>query len=336
LSLGRVAALALLLAFSGPAAAESIAVSAEPVQLDPQHPGKSRVGALHFLAGFVLRSGASDWGGWSGMLISSDGKTLTAISDVGHWLRLELRHDPSGRMIGIGPAAILPVLDRQGRPLVEKRWADAEALVRDTDGSLLVAFERQHRILRYAQDAAGHFLPPTPVDAPAAIQRLPANSGIESMVVLDGGRLLLISEAGLPGEPDIAVWLGRPGAWSRLTLARAGGLAASDATRLPSGDLLLVERDAPLVGVAVARLSIIPRAAIRPGARLVGTTLADLAPPLVVDNFEAVAARPGPDGSTLIYLLSDDNQSFLQRTLLFQFRLDPAPPGGGPAVAGSP
>jgi hypothetical protein len=49
--------------------------------------------------------------------------------------------------------------------------------------------------------------------------------------------------------------------------------------------------------------------------------LALLAAPLSVDNFEAVAVRPAPDGSTLIYLLSDDNQRMLQRTLLLQFRL---------------
>jgi len=79
---------------------------------------------------------------------------------------------------------------------------------------------------------------------------------------------------------------------------------------------------------------VVARAAIRPGARLVGRTLAELAPPLTVDNFEAAAARAAPDGATLIYLLSDDNQSFLQRTLLFQLRLEPA--AAAKAAAGSP
>jgi len=130
-------------------------------------------------------------------------------------------------------------------------------------------------------------------------------------------------------------WVGRPGAWSRLNLARSGSFTVSDATLLPSGDVLLVERDFSLFGAAaLVRLSVVPRAAIRPGARLVGRTLAQLAPPLTVDNFEAAAARTGPDGATLIYLMSDDNQSFLQRTLLFQLRLDPA--AAANTAAGSP
>jgi len=143
--------------------------------------------------------------------------------------------------------------------------------------------------------------------------------------VLDGNRILLVSEAGMPGEPDIAAWLGRPGVWSSLMLARTATLTTSDATRLPDGDLLLLERRFTLIGGAAARLSVVPRAAIRPGARLAGTTLAELSPPLVTDNFEAVAARPGPAGATLIYILSDDNRSFPLRTTLLQFRRDPPP-----------
>ena len=45
--------------------------------------------------------------------------------------------------------------------------------------------------------------------------------------------------------------------------------------------------------------------------------------PLSFDSFKAVAPRPAADGGTLIYLLSDDNRSAVQRTLLMQFRLGP-------------
>ena len=328
------AALVVLLAAAGPAIADAVYVTAEPVALDPRNPSLRRIGALDFLAGFVLDGHSSHWGGWSGMTISPDGSRLTAISDVGSWLILDLRHDASGRLTGIGAASMWPVLDRQGRPLESKSWADAEALARDRDGSLLVAFERLHRLWRYPRDVAGRTLP-VAVDAPAAILKLSGNTGIEAMAVLGDGALLLISEDGLHGEADIAGWSGRPGAWSRLNLARSGSFTVSDATLLPTGDVLLVERDFSLLGASArVRLSVVARAAIRPGARLVDRTLAELAPPLTVDNFEAAAARTAPDGATLIYLLSDDNQSFLQRTLLFQLRLEPA--AAVKAAAGSP
>ena len=38
-----------------------------------------------------------------------------------------------------------------------------------------------------------------------------------------------------------------------------------------------------------------------------------------VDNFEGMATRQGSTG-TLIYLISDDNRSPVQRTLLMEFR----------------
>jgi hypothetical protein len=60
-----------------------------------------------------------------------------------------------------------------------------------------------------------------------------------------------------------------------------------------------------------------------------GSTLDELhlAPPLNVDNYEGLAALPRPDGSVRFYLISDDNFSRLQRTLLLG--LDWRPPTTG-------
>ena len=44
-----------------------------------------------------------------------------------------------------------------------------------------------------------------------------------------------------------------------------------------------------------------------------------LAKPLTVDNFEGLAAVPGRDGAIRFYLISDDNFSASQRTLLLAF-----------------
>ena len=54
-----------------------------------------------------------------------------------------------------------------------------------------------------------------------------------------------------------------------------------------------------------------------------GRSIAALAPPLVHDNFEGMAiTREG--GATILWLVSDDNQSMLQRTLLLKFALEEA------------
>ena len=60
---------------------------------------------------------------------------------------------------------------------------------------------------------------------------------------------------------------------------------------------------------------------IKPGARMLGLELAQITPPLSVDNFEGLAVFPDERGGTIIYILSDDNFNPFQRTLLLQFRL---------------
>jgi hypothetical protein len=52
-----------------------------------------------------------------------------------------------------------------------------------------------------------------------------------------------------------------------------------------------------------------------------GKELARLTLPMTVDNFEGLAVHTNAQGDTFVYLLSDDNYQFLQRTLLLQFRL---------------
>ena len=91
--------------------------------------------------------------------------------------------------------------------------------------------------------------------------------------------------------------------------------------------LLVLERRYTLIGGVSAIIRKVKRDAIKAGATLEGDELAMLRAPLSVDNMEGIATRRGPNGETLIYLISDDNFSpLLQRTLLLVFAL---PPGGG-------
>jgi hypothetical protein len=52
-----------------------------------------------------------------------------------------------------------------------------------------------------------------------------------------------------------------------------------------------------------------------------GRVIATLRRPLVHDNFEGLAISR-ERGRTIVWLVSDDNQLFLQRTLLLKFALD--------------
>ncbi|WP_119461322.1 esterase-like activity of phytase family protein [Rhodospirillaceae bacterium SYSU D60014] len=320
----RCAFLAWLFLFpTANAAAAPVEIDAQSIPLNPREPDQSKVDWIDYLAGFELRSDAEDWGGLSSMRLTADGSRLLALSDLGFWITFTLHHDMDGRLTGVSDGVIAPLLDEKGHPLAGKRRADAEGLARDTDGSLLVAFERDHRIWRYGPADDPFQAAAKPVEPPDTITNLPGNGGIEAMAVLGPGRILLLSEDGADAAGDIRGWISAANGWAEISLARTGRFKPTDLALLPDGDVLLLERRYSPIGGPAARLSILSATEIRPGIRLTGQPIAELTLPLSVDNFEALAAAPAPGGGTLIYLLSDDNRSMLQRTLLLQFLLRP-------------
>ena len=60
---------------------------------------------------------------------------------------------------------------------------------------------------------------------------------------------------------------------------------------------------------------------VAPGRTARGQLLAELDAPLIHDNFEGVAVTREA-GETILWLVSDDNQTLLERSYLLKFRLD--------------
>jgi hypothetical protein len=195
----------------------------------------------------------------------------------------------------------------------------------------LVSFERKHRVWCYGQE---HDLlaSPRPVAVPAAVEGLPHNAGIEALVSLGDGRLLLLAEGSSSCPGAGRAWIGRDGAWNEATFPLHCAVDAperpfnpTDGVALPSGDVIVVERRYPPLG---ARLRRIAREDLDRGD-LAGAEIALLRPPLTLDNFEGLDAWRAPDGTTRLVLLSDDNGcrkdgrvvSTSQRTLLLEFTL---------------
>jgi hypothetical protein len=272
--------------------------------------GDERRGSLTLRAALVLDAADPLWGGWSGAAL--DGDRLWAVSDVGGWMELALVHDAAGRLTGVTPQARGILHDEHGDPLSGKQHGDAEGLARDEVG-WVVSFERDHRLLRYrgtpGEGSAERLALPEPF-------RAPPNGGIEALG-RTGDRWVLMVE-GHDGEAGPhGVWLGGPAKWQQASLVRTGTFLPVELAALPDGDLLLVERSYTKADGVAIRVSRLPAASLVAGAMIVGSELAVLTPPLPLDNFEAA----GTDGRWL-YLLSDDNLSADQRTLLLQLELD--------------
>jgi hypothetical protein len=305
----------------GPAAAEPIEIAARAVPLHAGDPTRDRVGRLVYRGGLVLSSPDGRFGGLSALLISEDGRRLTAVSDRGDWLTARLISDAGGAPSALTGAEMGALHGPGGAHLRGKAASDSESLARLPDGALLVAFERDHRIWRYPagdNPLAGH---PEALPVPDALETLRSNSGIEGLALLADGALLAIAE-GRKEKAASPAFLWRDGAWSKLTYPRIPGFRPTGATRLPGGDLLVIERSFNILDGVAIRLQRIAASAIRPGATLTGETLAVLRAPLTLDNLEGVAARRGLSGETLVYLISDDNFRGLQRTLLLVFAIE--------------
>jgi hypothetical protein len=277
-------------------------------------------GPLRPLGGLVLAPDMLGGGGFSGVHLAPD-LTLTMISDRGHWAEARLLLDGLTPM-GLHPLRHVPLRDEAGRPLPRGFAADAEALVRRPDGTWLVAFERRHRIRAYRRlDGPGLY-----VAAPPGLEAAPSNGGLESLAVLPDGRLFAIAETFSPPErPDLRhAWLGQPGAWMPLYWQPNAGFHPTDAAILPDGSALVLERRFSLLGGFAAKLiRTAPDAfrTAREGAVLRGEVILTLNDaPLPAENWEGIAVTRYGD-ETLVALISDDNESVLQRNLLLLFAL---------------
>ncbi len=310
----------------GAAAAEPLALDTARVFLNPEDPTHSRVGRLHFLGGLELSSPEPNFGGLSGLTLTADGDRMIAVTDRGHWFtaRLVERHD--GRLVGLAEAALRPMVNNRGARLV-RRWRDAEAVELGPAGSIFVSFETIHRIWRYDGNGAVAPARPVAIESPRALRRLPGNGGIEALTVLADGRLLVLSEDGRDRNGDHRGWLLQPDGPAPVKLRSSGAFNPTGLARLPSGDLVVLERRFTLLGGLAARITLLPRRAVVPDGLMVGEPIAELESPLNIDNFEGIAATAAPDGGTWIYLISDDNFRAIQRTLLFKFRLEKSAAG---------
>ena len=322
--------LVLALTSTSPGNARTIRVESERIEVRPGDDAL-RPGRLRLDAALVLRSGDSRFGGLSSVRLTGDGGFLLAISDCGDLFSFRILRDPQGTMAGISAMEVSPLDGASGGVRDSEQW-DAEGLARDPSGALLVSFERNHRVLRHPPGAAPCETPGTRVDVPAAVSQLPNNSGLETLVTLPDGRLLLVAEGEASCPGTTTAWIGGDKAWMEVAYpvvcspdAPRDPFRPTDGAVLPGGDLVVLERRYPPSAARVRRI----RSEDLSRGDLTGEILAEILSPVLLDNFEGIDAWRTPGGETRLVLLSDDNncrKGFLtapstQRTLLVEYVL---------------
>jgi hypothetical protein len=303
-----------------------IQIEARPIDsFEPANPGRLIFGSLEFRGGLALSSSYKHFGGISAMRIRPDGADFIALSDRTFWLRGRIAYKGI-HPVGIQSAVMAPILDRRGNAANE--W-DTESIADDGE-VLYVGIEGINSIMRFDFRKQGLLARSEPAKIPPGIKDLPDNKGLEAMVFVPrrlplGGALIALSERGLDNSGNLKAFLigGRkPGSFA---VKRTDEYDISDAALLPDGDLLILERKFFILEGVFMRIRRISLRDIRPGALVDGPILIEADMRDQIDNMEALCVHQTRSGEIILTLMSDDNFSAIQRTILLQFALKDKP-----------
>ncbi|WP_417670121.1 esterase-like activity of phytase family protein [Roseibium sp.] len=306
--------------------AKQVSVKTKPISRFQIGRDRIAFGPLTFLGGLELISSDRNVGGLSGLLSLDQGSRILAITDNGLWFAASLEQDETGRPLGISNARYTPLLGTKGETLRQSWRHDTEAVTIDGD-SLLVSAEQYNGIFRFPwplTTGKEHML--EELEVSQQIKSLRGSKGLEAMIMAPegtplAGTLVAIAERGAEGQSDIPAFLVTDDKYETFSIIRSQRYDVTDAAFLPGGDLLVLERRFNLRDLVGMRMRRFKSSEIKPGARLSGAVLMEADYGYQIDNMEGLAVHENDSGDTIVTLLSDNNRSILQRTLLLRFRL---------------
>ena len=322
---GMFAATPAVAQLASPSAPASLEVNARPIaSFDPRDATHVRYGSLEFRSGLVLTSSFKGFGGLSALHLDKKGEQFISLSDKGDWFTGRLVY--SGKNLkGMADVKSAPMLGSDGKPIAARGWFDTEALAFDGPQAY-VGIERVNQILRFDFSKGGINARGEPIAVPPELSKLPFNKGIESLVFVPRGQslagtLIAISERGLDSSGNtIGFLIGGPSP-GQFSVTRTKDFDISDAMLLPPGDLLILERKFSIAKGVGIRIRRIPLSSVKPDALIDGPTIFEVDLAYEIDNMEGIDAHVTDDGDTVLTMISDDNFSMIQRTLLLQFTL---------------
>ncbi len=285
----------------------------------------TRFGKLDYLGGLELRGAHPNFGGISAIRVTPDGHKFLAVTDTGDWVQGALAY-LNGRIASVQDVTIAPVIGPGGQRAKDIGLWDAESLAIVGD-EVFVGIEREHSVLAFDWSKGGVKAEGRKLPLPSFVRDWPENRGIEALGIMPAGsayagRLIGLSErSGGRDEPTEGFVMQRDGSDAfRFRLKRSDGFDITALDFLPNGDLVVLERFfTPVRGVAM-RLRRVKTAAIQPEALVDGEVLMVADKAYHVDNMEGLSIHSNAAGETIFTLISDDNFSVAQRTLLLQFR----------------
>jgi hypothetical protein len=286
------------------------------------------VGKLIWRGGLNLTSQSDAFGGLSGLGFTSPDHKLTMVSDRGNFISGQLLYDENNLPFSLVGVTIDPIQNSKGVALPRAYARDAEALnviLRDgVPAAIRVGFENLTRVADFELTNGVPGGPATEITVPQWLADTRTNASLEAVCIAPAaspiaGSTLLLTEGIIDDDGEHSAWLLGQNDKGPLTYISSDGVNPTDCTFLPNGDLLVLERGIAFLTFTM-KLKRIPAADVKPGAHLQGEILLE-ALGADIDNMEALATHTGPDGDTLITLVSDNNFNDWERNLLLEFSL---------------
>ncbi|MEM9740386.1 MAG: esterase-like activity of phytase family protein [Pseudomonadota bacterium] len=296
--------------------APALTINVVSLDMSGLQPNRHLFGNTRVIGGWELTSEDPTFGGLSGLAVYPSGNLL-AVSDQGAfiWINIENNAPTSAHMA--------PMLGPSGTALDGKDVTDAEGVTL-ADGLALVSFERSHRIEAFDLEGCGAAARAARIaDLPDQVYGLSGSmrptGGAEALSYSPGLKELLIGieSSGGFGQPmgrfddaGVAVMTDRLEAPAEFALtgldtARFHPFALFRHYTARSGNRNII---AYVDGAATPPNSLVDRVRLDPS--------------VPVDNFEGIAVQNLDTRTQRIWIVSDDNFSERQRTLIMAFDIN--------------
>lgn len=310
-------------------AARPVAVTATALPLNRDDPAQDAIDKLAFLGAVQLRATEPMFGGISALRAgkaTQGGVQLLGLTDSGNWVAFETT-ERGGRLVGVSHAMMAPIRQADGAAAHTKAEGDAEALEwNPATGDATIVYEQDHRLAHFTGIDAGNTATlaavPTRIERQTPMTGWPINGGGEAVATLPDGTRIVISELSIRPDGSHIALMTRGGRTRKIAVTGVAKHRPTDAVVLDATRILVLHRrfDIAGQGAALSLVDLAPAFDDTAATPLAAQVLARWQAPVTLDNMEGLALRR--DGERVfVYLISDDNFSSIQRTVLMKFEL---------------
>ena len=250
------------------------------------------------------------FGGFSGLELSDDGRSIVTISDRGISMTTANLERTDGIITGITDEVTTQLPNPKGQR--RKQWADSEGLAIARDGTIYISTEgSHHRIFAFSPNADKAIALPQHPDFPS----LQANSSLESLAIGPDGALYTIPERSGRATRPFPVYRFKDDVWDiPFQIPREGNHLVVGADIGPDNRIYVLER----LFTGIGFMSRVRR------FNLDGTGEEELLNTTngTHDNLEGISVWRDAESHLRMTMISDDNFKFFQKTEIVEYQID--------------